>query len=218
MLSRFAKASFYTVAGPFMALNGNFYRLVRAPRSGIHKVHLGPGRKNYLPGWINVDANMFTGKCDVWTDFTHRLPFRDMSIDAIYSHHVIEHLPDLERHFTEVYRCLKDGGTYRVGGPNADNAVRKFIAEDTAWFSDFPERRESIGGRLDNFLLCRNEHLVILTESYVREVMMAVGFRDIVSCLPTRESTRPEIFEPCLRTEFENDFDAPHTLVVEGTR
>src|SRR5260221_14148584 len=117
MLSRFIKASFYKVAGPLMWLNGSVYRAFRAPRSGAPKVHLGPGKKNYLAGWINVDANMFTGKCDVWTDFTYRLPFRDGTIEALYSHPVIEPLPHLARHFTEAYRCLKPGGVYRVGGP-----------------------------------------------------------------------------------------------------
>src|SRR6516164_6752748 len=123
MLSRFAKATFYVVAGPFMSVNGTLYRHLRSPRSGVHKVHLGPGQNNYLPGWINVDANMFTAKCDVWTDFASRLPFNDGTVDAIYSHHVVEHLPDLGAHFREAYRCLKLGGVYRVGGPNGDSAI-----------------------------------------------------------------------------------------------
>jgi predicted SAM-dependent methyltransferase len=218
MLNRLTKASFYRLAGPFMLLNGNFHRLLRSPRAGVHKVHLGPGRENYLADWINVDANVFTAKCDVWTDFTRRLPFHSNTIDAVYSHHVIEHLPDLDRHFAEVYRCLKLGGIYRVGGPNGDNAIRKFVEEDVDWFSDYPEKRQSIGGKFNNFLLCRNEHLAILTESYLRELMGAAGFRDIVSCMPTRETRRPDIFEPCLRHEFEDDFKTPHTILLEGTK
>jgi len=218
MLSRSAKASFYKAVGPFMWLNGSIYRGMRAPRSGFHKVHLGPGQKNYLQGWINVDANMFTGKCDVWTDFTRRLPFRADSIDAIYSHHVIEHLPDLDRHFAEAYRCLKGGGIYRVGGPNGDGAIKKFNQGEFQWFSDWPEKRQSIGGRLNNFILCRNEHLAILTESYLRELMEVAGFRRIVTCKPTLETSRPDIFAPCLGFEHENDFDTPHTLLLEGTK
>jgi len=218
MLSRFAKATYYRVAGPFMALNGTLYRHFRAPRSGLQRVHLGPGQRNYIEGWINVDANMFTGKCDVWTDFTGRLPFRDRTLDAIYSHHVVEHLPDLERHFAEAYRCLKPGGTYRVGGPNGDSAIRKFMEGDAGWFSDWPEKRQSIGGRLNNFLLCRNEHLVILTESYLKELMEGVGFRSIVSCLSGSETSRPDIFAPCLSFESKDDRAAPHTILLEGTK
>ena len=151
-----------------MTANGALYRLFRAPRSGIHKVQLGPGRKNYLEGWINVDANMFMGKCDVWTDFSYRLLFHNNSIDAIYSHHVVEHLPNLDRHFAEVFRCLKIGGTYRVAGPNGDNGIRKFLEDDTGWFSNWPDNRKSIGGRLNNFLLCRKRAWLIARTAHSR--------------------------------------------------
>ncbi len=66
MLSHRAKAVFYAIAGPFMRVNGFIYRHFRAPRTPGLKVHLGPGQKNYIEGWVNVDANMFSGKCDVW--------------------------------------------------------------------------------------------------------------------------------------------------------
>ena len=100
--------------------------------------------KNYLPGWVNVDANLFTGKCDVWADLRNPLPFRDESVDVFYSHHVIEHLPDLAFHFSELFRCLKPGGIFRVGGPNGDNAMRKYLEGDADWFIEFPDRRSSL--------------------------------------------------------------------------
>ena len=71
------------------------------------KVHLGPGKKNYLNGWINVDANIITAKIDVWSDIKHPLPFKDDVVDVFYSHHVIEHLPYMQKNFHEMYRCLK---------------------------------------------------------------------------------------------------------------
>src|ERR1035438_3993375 len=88
MLSRSVKAAFYACFSPIMRVNSFCYRHLRAPRSGVVKVNLGPGQNNYLPGWINVDANMFTGKCDVWADLRFKLPFRDASVDVVYSHHV----------------------------------------------------------------------------------------------------------------------------------
>jgi hypothetical protein len=108
MLARRTKRMFYVFAGPLMWANGAFYRSLRSPRQGdrVVRVQLGPGQRNYLPGWINVDANAFTGKCDVWADLRNRLPFRDQTVDAFYSHHVIEHLPDLAFHFAELFRCL----------------------------------------------------------------------------------------------------------------
>ena len=78
MLSRRAKALFYFLAGPLMLCNATTYRLIRAPRKGYVRAHLGPGQQNYTEGSINVDANMFTAKCDVWADLPNKLPFHDV--------------------------------------------------------------------------------------------------------------------------------------------
>lgn len=218
MMSRAAKAAFYVAAGPLMTVNGWLYRGLRCPSHGVAYVHLGPGQRNYIPGWINVDANMFTGKCDVWADLRNPLPFRTGSIDAFYSHHVIEHLPDIRMHLSEVFRCLKPGGTYRVAGPNGDSAIAKFVANDAAWFGDYPDKRRSIGGKFENFIFVRQEHLTVLTHSYLREVMEDVGYQDIHLRKPVIDTGRPDVFAPCLEKESESDFEWPHTLVIEGTK
>jgi len=218
MLSRSAKAAFYAFAGPMMKINGILYRYVKAPKKGNLKVHLGPGQNNYIPGWINVDANTFTGKCDVWADLRNPLPFHTATIDAIYSHHMIEHLPNIYSHFKEAYRCLKPMGVYRVGGPNGDSAIKKFIANDKQWFGDFPDKRSSIGGRFENFIFCRQEHLSILTYSYLEEIMLEIGFTDVRICKPVIETNYPNLFKECLLKEHETDFDAPHTLIIEGVK
>lgn len=171
-----------------------------------------------MQGWINIDANMFTGKCDIWADLRNPLPFHDQTIDAVYSHHMIEHLPDMAQHFRDIYRCLKPGGGYRVGGPNGDSAIKKFVAGETSWFGDWPDRRASIGGRFENFIFCRNEHLTILTHSFLSELLSNEGFVNIRVCAPVRETHRPELFADCLTTEEETDYESPHTLIVEATK
>lgn len=218
MLTRRAKATFYALAGPLMHFNGFLYHWLRAPRRGPLSVHLGPGQKNYIEGWINVDANMFTGRCDVWADLRNRLPFRTETVDAMYSHHVIEHLPDLRFHFGEVFRCLRPGGVYRVGAPNGDSAIAKFLEGDKAWFGDFPDKRRSIGGRLENFIFCRQEHLTIVTRSYVEELMSDAGFTDIRTCQPALQTHHPRMFQACLLKESESDPSVPHTLLMEGVK
>lgn len=215
MLSRQVKAAFYFSTGPLMKFNGFIYRNIRAKNSGL-KVHLGPGQKNYIDGWINVDANMFTGKCDVWADLRNKLPFKNESASAIYSHHMVEHLPNILSHFKEVYRCLEPGGVYRVGGPNGDEAIKKFVENDVGWFGDYPDNRASIGGRFENFIFCRQEHLTILTESYLREIMENVGFKNIRKCMPVTESN--DSFKECLKFEHEKTPDHPHTLLLEGNK
>lgn len=218
MLRRGVKEAFYRVAGPVMKVNGLLYRGLRAPRNGDLKVQLGPGQRNYMPGWINVDANKFTGKCDVWADLRNPLPFRTGTVAAMYSHHVIEHLPDLLAHFKDVYRCMRPGGVYRVGGPNGDVAIRKFVDQDEAWFIDYPDARASIGGKFENFIFCRGEHLTILTYSYLEEIMKSVGFVSIRRCAPVKETNYPHLFNDCLAKEWETDDAFPHTLLIEAEK
>ena len=172
-------------------------------------------------GWINVDANAFTGKCDVWADLRNRLPFRDASVDAFYSHHVIEHLPDhaLGAHFREMSRCLKPGGAVRVGGPNGDSAARKLIEGDAGWFNDYPDKHRSVGGRYANFILCRGEHLTILTESYLAEIATDAGFVEIRTPRPGAETGFPGfIGEDVLSREDPPNGDLPHTLILEARK
>lgn len=201
-----------------MKANGALYRWLRAPHAGV-RAHLGPGQANYLPEWVNVDANMFTARCDVWADLRNKLPFRDSSVDAFYSHHMIEHLPDIPRHFADMFRCLKPGGVIRIGGPNGDTAVRKFLEGDHDWFGDFPDSRRSIGGRLDNFLLCRGEHVALLTFSYLHEIASNVGFRDVECRAPAAETAYADWFDSAvLATEREPTPEAAHTLIVEARK
>lgn len=218
MMKRTHKEMFYAMCGPLMYVNGLIYKATRAPKDGEIKVHLGPGQRNYLEGWVNVDANMFTGKCDVWADLRNELPFHDDTVGAIYSHHMIEHLPDIAFHCREMFRVLKPGGIIRVGGPNGDSAIRKFVEKDLNWFSTFPDSRASLGGRLENFIFCRQEHLTILTASYLEELMSAAGFVDFTVRLPCTETGRSDIFAPCLALESEDTMDCPHTLLVEARK
>ena len=206
-----------------MRLNGWIRRHFRAPRAGSGgvRVHLGPGQRNYLQDWINVDANFVSAKIDVWADLRNPLPFPDASVDAFYSHHVIEHLPDarLPFHFAEMYRCLKPGGVIRVGGPNGEMAAKKLIERDIAWFSDFPDNRASVGGRYANFILCRGEHLTILTPSYLTEIAEGAGFQGVVVCRPVTETNYPNrIDQQVLDQEWESTPDEPHTLLIEAQK
>jgi len=219
MLPRALKQFFYDTTWPLMRLNGVIYRNFRASgavkKNSPLRLHLGPGQKAYLQNWINIDANMFTAKCDIWLDLRDRLPLSDGSVDPIYSHHVVEHLPDVEGHFHESFRVLKPGGVYGVAGPNGDIATAKFVENDCGWFGDWPDKYNSIGGRFANFIFCRNEHLTILTESFLTELAQRVGFGEVKRLLQVKETGYPALFNDCLENEHERNFDAPHTLVLE---
>jgi len=198
-----------------MWINGRRHKYFKRNKNKFLRVHLGPGQKNYLDGWINLDANIFSGVADFWVDLRHQLPFKPNSVDAFYSHHVIEHLPDLKAHMRDVFRCLKPGGHYRVCGPNGDSAVRKYVEGDIEWFSDFPETYESIGGKLHNFLYCKGEHLAVLTPSFFEEIATSVGFIQCEFVLPVKETKQPELFSDCLETEFGCEDTFPRTIAME---
>lgn len=219
MLSQAVKQTYFSLARPLMRANATFYRTFRRPKTKIVKVHLGPGQVHYFPSWVNVDANIITAKCDIWADLRHKLPFPDSSVDVIYSHHVIEHLPNLQFHFNEIYRCLKPNGMFRVGGPNGDAAMRKYVAGDSTWFSNFPINRKSIGGRLENFIFCAGEHLTILTLSYIEEIAQKAGFGKVAMCCPVTETNFPTMIDQTvLSSEYEDTPTCPHTLIVEGCK
>jgi len=218
MMRRQTKAAFYAIAGPAMRANSILYRRLRAPRCGPVKIHLGPGQRNYIPGRINIDANMFTGKCDVWADLRNPLPFDNGTVDAVYSHHMVEHLPNISLHFRDVFRCLKPGGVYRVGGPNGDTAINKFVERDKSWFGEYPDKRTSIGGRLENFVFCRGEHLTLLTFSFLDEVMSEVGFQTLRPCIPLKQTFHRGLVGDCLAYEEESDFTSPYSLIIEAEK
>lgn len=217
------KRTYYALLQLPMYLNGVAYRMFRCPATGSDlKVHLGPGQKNYLPGWVNVDANVISSKPDLWADLHHPLPFRRGSVSVFYSHHVVEHLPDehLIRHFRDMFRCLRPEGGIRVGVPHAGNACRKFVEGDHGWFSDFPDSHFSIGGKFKNFMFCRGEHLTALDETYLGELLAAAGFEQICFCVPTRETSLSDlgVDAAVLGREYESDFTTPHTLIVEARK
>ena len=220
MISRNLKTLYYFLFSHLMLLNSKFYKIFKSPRSGLVKVHLGPGKKNYLDGWINADANIINAKIDVWIDLKHPLPFKDNTVDVFYSHHVIEHLPNIQKNFQEMYRCLKVNSFIRVGGPNGDMSIKKFLENDNKWFDNhMMGNRKSIGGRLDDFLLCKNEHLAILTKSYLTELASNAGFKNIKFCMPTKQTFHPKLIDQhVFDKEFEDDFENPHTLIMEAEK
>lgn len=215
MLSRAAKTTFYAVAGPLMRLNGWRHRVLGGGRAGA-RVHLGPGQKKYIPGWVNCDANIFTGKADRWVDLRNALPFKEGRVAALYSHHVIEHLPDVDAHMRDAFRVLQPGGVYRVAGPDLDVAIDRYQAGDLDWFGTWPVARRTPGGRINTYLLCAGEHVALLSEDLLRELMEDAGFTDIRRVAP-RTSGRPDLFGDVFAGE-EEPAEHQQTLVMEGTR
>jgi predicted SAM-dependent methyltransferase len=221
MIPRELKVLFFILLSIPLQISGWFYRAFLAPKSGnrtLVRVQLGPGKRNYLDSWINVDANFISAKTDCVADFRRKLPFQDESVDAFYSINVIEHIPNLDFHFREMHRCLKPGGIIRVGGPCGDSCIRKFLDGDLEWFGVFPDRRSSVGGRLSNYLMMRGEHLHLLTSSYLNELSSMAGFTNMRVCRPVDESHYEELFSPAMSTERESSPWMPHSFLIEAVK
>jgi len=72
-----------------------------------------------LPGYIGVDIMKAKG-VDVYAD-AQNLPFRDSSIDEIYSSHCIEHIDDQLAVIRELYRVCKPDALMRIIVPHFSN-------------------------------------------------------------------------------------------------
>ena len=175
---------------------GNYLWRRAFPKIPQHErviLHLGCGgnciRK---PGFINIDGNLFQPK-DLWLDITIGLPFPANSIDAIIASHVLEHLDDrqVRKVLQESYRVLKSGGGVRFVTPNLGKAIEAYVQRDKAFFGDWPDPRNSIGGKFNNYLLCRDQHRLMFDFDFLKEFLVDAGF-ELCREVSPRES---EMFE-----------------------
>ncbi len=70
-------------------------------------------KKNTGGNVIGVDVS---GNYDAKAD-CRKLPFKNESFDGIFAHHVVEHIPDPEKCFSEMNRVLKNGGIVYIEVP-----------------------------------------------------------------------------------------------------
>lgn len=187
---------------------------LRSRRSdGLIWVQLGSGA-HYIDGMINVDVNPFR-KSDVWLDLRKGLPFDNQSVDAIYCCHTLEHFyePDVRAIIQDCHRVLKTKGGLRVVTPDLRKAVEAYLQGDLKRFSDFPDARKSIGGKVVNYLLCRDQHRLIFDFSFWKEILEGEGFVEIEECKPHQSRIFPA--KEISAFEYEQP-DTHHSVFVEA--
>lgn len=84
-----------------------------APETQIKKLILDNKPKDY------VTADIEPGVGDLVEDMT-KLTLDDESYDVIVANHVLEHIPDDAKAFSEVHRILKKGGKFFAAVPMVD--------------------------------------------------------------------------------------------------
>lgn len=83
---------------------------------GGRKLDLGCGPAK-LQGHIGVDK-VSLETVDIICDFeANYLPFKDECIDVVYSSHALEHIKDIEKVMSEVYRILHKNGHFLIQVP-----------------------------------------------------------------------------------------------------
>jgi SAM-dependent methyltransferase len=81
--------------------------------------------------------------------------FQDGNFEAIYSSHVLEHLPlrGAKVCLAECYRCLKSGGVLRISVPDLDAFVRDFDpTQSMDWATKLFEANESSEKNMHHFM------------------------------------------------------------------
>ena len=138
--------------------------------------NLGCGTK-YVEGMVNIDGNLFRRK-DVWLDVTLGLPFRDNSLQGIYTSHLLEHLKvsEIRRLLQECYRSLQRGGVLRIVVPSLEYAIEAYTTGRADMLPNWPDEYRSIGGKFNNLMLCRNQHATLFDFTLLEELLREAGF------------------------------------------
>lgn len=168
------------------------------PSEGL-RLHLGSGHTR-LPGWVNIDLIGY--KCDLTWDLGRPLPFAPGAADAVFSEHVLEHLPLLLglTLMSETHRVLRPGGVVRIGVPDGHRYAESYLAGGAGVIDEHrPGRPTPLLAMQEIYF--RHGHTTMYDEETLILLLRAAGFdetrvaefgnSDIVPC-PDSESRRAE--------------------------
>ena len=180
MRSQALKNLYYATLGKVSLLSLYWHRYCGSAAFNDGYLNLGCGAK-YVPGMINVDGNIFQKK-DVWLDVTLGLPIPDNSVKGVYFSHLVEHLSGakVRRLFSECHRVLKQGGALRIVVPSLEYAIQAYLRDRPSLLPEWPDQYSSSGGRFNNFMLCRNQHLMMFDFGLLHELLSETGFSNVV--------------------------------------
>lgn len=181
MIHQRYKDFYYAFFSPIMKLNYYRYRVFYKwfLRKGGFRLHLGCGDK-YFGGFINIDGNVFR-KTDMWLDIRHGLPFPCASVSVIYGANLLEHFytNECESVLKECFRVLKKGAGIRIVVPNLKNAIYAYTRNRPDWFTDWPIKYKSLGGRFSNLVICHGQHRNAFDFDYLEELLLGIGFSKV---------------------------------------
>jgi len=177
MLAQRLKDTYFSFIYIFTKITFPFLKLYYRNKANL-EIHLGCGQI-HLDGFINIDGNI-NSKKDLLLDMRAGLPFQNESVKFLYSSNTFEHfyLDELGFILRECYRVLSVAGILRIVVPDLEMGVHHYIKKDFDFFSGFPENFSSIGGKFANFIFCSGQHKVAFDFSFLKELLLKVGFRE----------------------------------------
>jgi len=96
------------------------------------KLHLGCGSVR-LEGYVNIDVEDRAGVCDLTADVSELPMFETESVEHIFNHALLEHLPpwDTMKALREWHRVLKPGGTIQIEVPDLERVFQEWLIDKT---------------------------------------------------------------------------------------
>ena len=179
MKSQRFKDLYYASFAKLSVFSYFWHRTIYRKNGHATYLNIGCGPK-YVQGMLNIDGNIFQKK-DLWLDVTLGLPFPAGAVTGIYASHVLEHFDALcaKQLIHEFYRVLRPGGAVRLILPSLEYAILAYQNSARDKLPGWPDNYDSIGGRFNNFMLCKNQHRTMFDFSFLEEMLEGAGFTKI---------------------------------------
>lgn len=164
---------------------------------------------HYLEGWVNLDLYRPGRRLDLRWDLRRGVPFPDESVDAVFSEHLLEHLPlEAGLHLlAECYRVLRPSGILRIGVPDLGRYVRSYVDGDTFISMVRPGRPTPALALIEPFF--RHGHRSMYDFETLRLALSEAGFNEI---------ERSKAGESRIDPAPDSAARAAETLYVEATK
>jgi len=182
----------------------------------LMKLNVGCLYRHYS-SWINIDIDPnIKPKPDLVHDATKPFPYKNGSIDFIYSEHFIEHLTldGAISFFKDSFRMLKQGGVIRTATFDLDELLKWHLPENPNWKKDAHLDTLGLGyiqTRAESFNIAMRNwgHQYVYNFEEIGRRLKEVGFSNISLCNFNKSSYK----ELC-----DMETRAESNLIVEATK
>lgn len=151
----------------------------RLPREGPLRLQLGCGSKE-LEGYVNCDLEDWAGVCDFVSPAIRLNPIPSNSVDELFHHAMIEHMPPWETlpALHEWFRVLKPGGIILIETPDLERIFNDWLVEGKLAEQDAIDNIFG-GNKSPDKSYSAQHHLTGFTYAILTRLMEEVGFEEL---------------------------------------